>query len=678
MNTRATIAENSEKLLKSIAHAPESELAKLVTHHNQKYFVDNDPEITDEAFDKLVEALRVVNPHAEALARVGHRDDVHAKERFGKVVVHNEPMLSLEKCYDDVAFFKWVAKLSGCFVGMPKIDGVACSLIYSDNGKLIQAATRGDGREGDDVTRNVLMIPDVPNRVDVRAIKDVVGPAGTIEIRGEVFLPLSHFNEQFADEFVNPRNLAAGVLKLKEGDRTKCNFLRFFPYGVRGTTFKSETQKFELLDKLGFSMMPWKKITDDSSAIRFYLDLMQQRNALDYEIDGVVFCADSALDQRRLGETAHHPRYAIAYKFHGESAQTKLVDVEWSVARSGMVTPIAIVEPVFVSGASITRASLHNLRIFNEFELRTQSLVEINRRGGVIPHLERVLISRGELYHAPEHCPSCNGPVIVDRDFLRCVNPAGCNKVAVQRLVHFAHVVGIEGLGDKIIHKLFLAGMLKEFSDIFRLDATKLASLDRMGEVLANKLVLEINRARVIELATFIRALGIEEIGTNVSELLAANFHSLSRIRRLTREDLLAIHGIGESIATALVEGIHALASEIEDLLTQISVTDQPEMRVDVDESHPLFGKSVVFTGKMAHLERKAAQLAVKRVGGKAPGALTYTVNFLVIGDEGSPLLGDGKKSTKHKEADKLIEKGHSIQIISESEFLKMLNGPSQ
>lgn len=673
MQKSANINENSEKILKQLVNLSELELSRLVIFHNRKYFEENNPEITDEAFDKLVEALRFVNPHAPALEKIGHRDQVNAKAKFGDDVVHLEPMLSLEKCYDDASFFKWASKISGDFVAMPKIDGVACSIIYSDSGKLLQASTRGDGRIGEDITKNALLIHDLPSVLPEALVIEAIGSKTTLDVRGEIFLPLSQFNEKFAEDFVSPRNLAAGVLKLKEGDRTKNNFLRFFPYDVRGTNLTSEKEKFQLLKNLGFSMLPWSVIKNDSSSVGIYLEMLQQRSSLDFEIDGVVFRADSLNDQRRLGETAHHPRYAIAYKFQGESAQTRLINVEWSVARSGLITPVAVVEPVFVSGASVSRASLHNLGIFLSLDIREQSLVEIVRRGGVIPHLERVLSSKGALLMPPERCPSCHGPTMVDGDFLRCKNPEQCDKVAVEKLVHFCHVLGIEGLGDKIVNKLFQAGMLKRFGDIYRLKSDELTTLERFGDVLAKKIVGEIERMRTIDLATFIRALGIEEIGNNISELVAANFHSLSTIRNLTIDDLLPIHGIGENIATALVAGLQEHTEDIDDLLTEIMVKDEEVMRTDVDASHPLFAKSVVFTGKMAHLERKAAQDAVKKLGGRAPSAMSGSVDFLVIGDEGSPLLGPGKKSSKHKEAQKLITEGHPISIISESDFLKML-----
>lgn len=662
MTDHNKIIEASEKLIASLATLSEPELVRLIKLHNKNYFEFNAPEITDEAFDKLVETLRFVNPHAPVLSEIGSRSSA-----FGNEVVHALPMLSLEKCYDDASFLKWAKKINGGFVVMPKIDGVACSIVYRD-GTLVQAATRGDGRVGEDITKNALLIHDLPKQLPIPQMKD-----RELEVRGEIYLPLSIFNTRFASEFVNPRNLAAGFVKLKEEDRSKTSFLRFFPYDVRGVHVATEQEKFVLLADLGFSMMPWSVVENNEKATAIYVTFLTSRDEFDYETDGVVFRANLIADQVRLGATAHHPRYAIAYKFQGETAQTKLIDVVWSVARSGIITPVAIVEPVFVSGASIRRASLHNLRIFSELDLHEQSLVEINRRGGVIPHLERVLSRKGEKLPIPTACPSCGGPVQQVDDFLRCVNHEQCETVGVSKLVHFVHVLGIEGLGDKIIRRLYDAGFIRNFGDIFRLTTSMFLTLERMGEVLAQKLVDEIDRKRSLELSTFIKALGIPEIGTNVSELVASNFHSLSTIRNLSVDDLLALHGIGERIAHALVNGLHERSAEIDDLLGEVTIVKSDVSSADLDHSHPLFGKSVLFTGKMAHLERKAAQQAVKNLGGRAPEAMSSAVDFLVIGDEGSPLLGEGKKSTKQKAAEKLIAAGSSMQIISERDFLKLL-----
>lgn len=652
--------KESQELINRLAHLSEDELASLVELHNKYYFLDNNPKITDEAFDKLTEALRFKNPKAVALNQMGFRT-------FGQEVTHKRPMLSLDKCYDDKTFFKWADKINGDFIAMPKIDGVASSLIYSKKGELLEVSTRGDGRTGENITKNARLIPDLVQNLPANLLTDL---NDELEIRGEVFLPISIFNSLFGNDFSSPRNLAAGFLKLKTSDPDKLKHLRFFPYDLRGSLAQSEEEKFKLLQDFGFSMMPWLVAKNDSQANSVYFSLLKDRESFDYEMDGVVFRANSLEDQRRLGETAHHPKYAIAYKFHGESAPTKLINVEWSVARSAIITPVAIVDPVFVSGASISRASLHNAGIFLKLDLREQSLVEINRRGGVIPHLERVLSRSGKPLEMPSSCPSCQGPTRLVDDFLYCQQPEVCEEVVVSKLIHFCQVVGMEGLGPKIVRKLFHEKLLLSFGDIYRLKIHQLLGLERMGEVLAQKLIDEINNKKVLELKVFLQALGINEVGQNVSELISANFSSLEKVRELTFDKIFLIHGIGESIAHSLLNGLNDLRKEIDDLLTEVVVKDEVLASTD----GPFFGDGIVFTGKMAHLDRKAAQDQVKRLGGRAPDAVTSHTTILVIGDEGSPLLGDGKKSTKQKAAEKLIEQGHKIKIISETEFLKMIN----
>lgn len=666
MSDPKKIVENSKRLLDNLPELSESEITSLVAHHNQKYFRDAAPEITDEAFDKLVETLRFINPASEALQKIEETSE------FRDEVVHQRPMLSLDKCYDAHTFFKWAQKINGDLVTMPKIDGVACSIVYSPQGVLISSATRGDGRIGENITKNIKMVNDIPHSLKSPLLSQVSDGRSSIEIRGEVYLPLSRFNDEYSAIFANPRNLAAGALKQKEAQKSRAYGLRFFPYDIRGIEVNSEEKKFEILSDCGFSMMPWKIIANDEHAVDFYFEFEKERTHFDYEIDGVVYRANEISEQTRLGETAHHPRFAIAFKFHGESAQTQLVDVEWSVSRSGIITPVAIVKPVFVSGATVTRASLHNLRIFQALDLCEESLVEINRRGGVIPHVERVLMRKGPALEIPKKCPSCHHATLSVDDFLYCSNKGKCAVAAVARLVHFGHVVGIEGMGEKIVGKLYTSDFLKQFKDIYKLKIDDIAGLEGMGQLSAHKLIEEIKNKREIELAIFLRALGIDDIGTNVAELIAMNFISLDKIRNLSVDEIVPIHGIGEKIAHSLVDGLKEYADEIDDLLRYVTVIDYKEYEGPGDSGNPLFGKSFVFTGKMAHMERKSAQELVKKLGGKAPGAMSEKVDFLVIGDDGSPLLGEGTKSTKHKAAEKLISQGSSLKIISESEFLKM------
>lgn len=668
--TNNLIKKNSEELLAKLARLSESELAELVIFHNRQYFLENNPLITDEAFDKLVETLRYNNPHSPVLSQIGAGSKEREKS-FGQEVVHTRPMLSLDKCYDDQTFSKWVSKIHGDLVAMPKIDGVASSIIYAKSGELIEAATRGDGRVGEDITDNIKQIKAIPQILDIKLLKENMTEE-VVEIRGEAYLPISRFQRLYAEEFANPRNLAAGALKNKESEKSKSYGLEFLPYDIRGIGAQSEVQKFQLLERLGFIAMPWRHVGDINQARQTFHDFYDMRLRLDYETDGVVFRANQKNDQDRLGETAHHPRYAVAYKFQTETAQTELIEVLWSVSRTGTITPVALVKPVFLSGATISRASLHNYGIFKSLELREKSLVELNRRGGVIPHVERVLSSKGALLEAPSSCPSCNSSVVIEGDFLWCSAKDKCTEAAIRSLIHFAHVIDLEGFGEKIMRRLFEQGLVKSFADIFRLSLGELKTVDRMGDVLAQKLIDHLNKKRELELATFIKALGIEEVGTNISEIVAANFHTLAAIRAVTLKDLTSLHGIGERIAEALVAGLLERSDEIDELLKEIVVKDYEESRAKSDVGNPLYGKSVVFTGKMAHLERKSAQELVKKLGGYAPGSITAKTDFLVIGDEGSALLGQGAKSTKQKDAEKLISQGSALQIITESEFLRL------
>lgn len=666
MRNPKKIEENSQQLLGRLPQLAEADLSTLIAYHNKKYFVDADPEISDAAFDKLVLALKFINPRSLILSQI------EEEASFRDEIVHQRPMLSLDKCYDAQSFFKWTEKIKGNLVAMPKIDGVACSLIYSPGGKLVEAATRGDGRVGENITKNIRMIEDIPLSLPKLASLSLAEGQTNIEIRGEVFFPLARFKQGYAEDFANPRNLAAGALKQKEQEKSKNYGLRFFPYDIRGTMAKSEAEKFEVLKQCNFVMMPWHLVDNDDKATEIYYAFEKERSSFDYEIDGVVFRANDINDQIRLGETAHHPRYAIAFKFHGESAQTELLKVEWSVSRSGAITPVAIVNPVFVSGATISRASLHNLGIFQSLGLCEDTLVEINRRGGVIPHVERVLMRKGSPLSAPTECPSCQHPVMIAGDFLFCGDKKNCEEVVVARLMHFSQLIGIEGMGEKIVRKLFSHGLLKQFKDIYCLSAQDLSSLERMGELSASKLMAEISQKKTLDLAIFLRALGIDDVGNNIAELIAMNFFSLDKIRHLSVDDLVAIHGIGERIAFSLVEGLRELHDEIDVLLNYVVVDDFKEHIGSEDASNPLYAKNFLFTGKMAHMDRKSAQDLVKKLGGKAPGAMSEKIDFLVIGDEGSALLGQGNKSTKHKAADKLVAQGSSLKIITESEFLKM------
>ena len=426
------------------------------------------------------------------------------------------------------------------------------------------------------------------------------------------------------------------------------------------------------LARHGFPVLPFRH-TDDQAALPAGIRAMvEECQQLDTDTDGVVVKADSVAEQERLGITAHHPRGAIAYKFQGESAQSTVRDIEWGVARSGALTPVAVIEPIFISGVTVTRVSLHNAGYARKLGIGPGAKVEVVRRGGVIPHVERVLAKPDRPLSQPKKWPVVGGftGVHLDGDFLFLDEPEQSREVVVDRVKHFADVIDAKGFGDKVLTQLFDAGMVRWPADLYRLDVTALAALDRMGERSAQNLVSVIEGKRQLTLPVLLEALGLERVGGTVADKLAATFHTLPALRKATVEQLADIDGIGPEIADAVVRGLKESRALVDALLEEVSIVAPV---LPSDTSHPLYGKSVVFTGALAHMDRKSAQQRVQAVGGKTPSGVSAELDYLVIGDEGSPLFGGGERSSKHKSADKLIAKGAKLSIISETDFLKML-----
>ncbi|MCB9550608.1 MAG: NAD-dependent DNA ligase LigA [Myxococcales bacterium] len=460
---------------------PVDRLAAEVAEHNRRYWDDNEPLVSDYDYDRLVERLRAVAPDHPVLSAMGPSSE----NQPGDPVTHAVPMLSLDKAYDEETLQKWAAKFEGDLVMTPKVDGVACSIRYGADGRLQVAATRGSGTVGEDITANVLRIPDVPAAIPVDH---------PIEVRGEVYLPLSRFRE-LAGQFANPRNTAAGALKQKDADRSAKMGLRFFCYDVVGDRADTELDKFALAASWGFSPVEHALVSRDEVQ-QGYEAYVARRAELDFEIDGVVFKANRLDEQARLGATSHHPRYAIAYKLQGDSATTVLREVEWSVSRTGALTPVGIVAPVSLSGATVTRISLHNWGLVQQKELTIGATVAAMRRGGVIPYLEAVVEPGEGAIEPPGSCPSCGTGVEIRGDFVVCPNVLGCPAQSVGILSHYAKITGIEGFGQVWLDTLVEHGALQSPVDYYRLTADALVRFERMGKTLAEKLVAQIDATR--------------------------------------------------------------------------------------------------------------------------------------------------------------------------------------
>lgn len=632
-----------------------SKLAETIVHHNTLYWDKSASEISDYDYDTLVEALRLLDPEHAVLSALGP----DAKKSFGDPVAHHAPMLSLDKAYDEEALMKWAAKFEGELVMTPKIDGVACSIRYTPDGLLEVAGTRGSGTVGEDITANVLRITNVPNRIDTVAAG--VESGREVEVRGEVYLPITAFKALEGD-FANPRNTAAGALKQKNPDKSAKVGLQFFCYDLVGVPYETEHEKFAKATLLGFTPVEHEMVTRDQVQTG-YEAYVARRDGLDFEIDGVVFKANNLSEQERLGATSHHPRYAIAYKLQGDSANTYLREVEWSVSRTGVITPVGIVDPVSLSGATVTRISLHNWGLVQAKDLSIGAEVTAMRRGGVIPHLEVVVTPGETLVTAPAACGSCGTAPSIEGDFIYCRNSTDCPAQSVGILAHFAKVADIEGFGQVWLETLVDAGVLTSPVDYFTLTQEQLIQFDRMGDTLAEKLLAQIDRARSLPLNTFLRALGVPDLGKTASKTLAARYGTLDAVLAATPEELVALPKFADLLSNKIVTGLAARAELVAGLRGQIDVTDV-EM-IDFANlaapTGPLAGKSFLFTGTLELMKRTEAQAAVVELGGTKASGVSKTLSYLVVGNAGKA----GSKLTKAEKA--------GVPVLTEDDFAKVL-----
>jgi DNA ligase (NAD+) len=634
--------------------AADGELASLerqIRHHNRLYWDQDRPEISDTDYDALVRRLKELAPGSPVLEEMGP-----SRAAVGTEFRHAEPMLSLDKCYDAETLAEWAGTFEGKIVAMPKYDGVACSLHYDAKGRLHVAATRGDGLVGDDITANALRVKDIPGTIPAK---------GPLEVRGEVYMRLSVFAKFKAEGMANPRNLTAGAVKQKDAAKSAAYGLSFAAYDLIGGPETTVTEELARLVELGFPKID-ALVLDREDVARGFEEFAKWRPTLDYEIDGVVYKADSLKEQRRLGQTAHHPRFAMAFKFQGESGTSTLHAVEWSVARTGAITPVAIVDPVVLSGVTVTRASLHNAGFIDKLGLTIGAKVTLVRRGGVIPNVEHVTEPGTEPVPLPTVCPSCGSPVTREKDVLLCTTPSTCKRAVIGQLAHYASTLDIQGFGDVILEQAYDAGLLQKLADFYLLDWESLAKLERLAEKSAKKLVAEVDKKRSVPLATFLRALGLPELGKHVSAILAARYRTLDAVERATVEELEGTHSIGGTIANTVVRALHEAKPVIASLVKHVTVL--PEAGEGGAVEGPLTGRSFVFTGKMVAFARSEGEKRVRALGGSVLSGVSKSLDYLVVGADKS-----GPKSTKEKAAEKAIAEGAKLRVISEEELLAML-----
>lgn len=639
-----------KKILEQAREMSVAELEAEVRRHNRLYFSEHHPEMSDEEFDRLVELLRERAPNSSVLGEIESDVTPGAKK-----IRHVVPMLSLDKCYDEKSLLHWASKFEGETFATPKIDGVAIALRYNAQGKLIIGATRGNGVEGEDITDNIRTISQIPQ---VIALKNV-------EIRGEVYMPLSVF-EKYRETFSNPRNLAAGAIKQKDPKKTASYHLSFFAYDLLGSNAHTEEEKRAQLKRERFPILEGSVVLSNDMQ-KVYEQFLAKRTRCNFETDGVVFRANRLSEQERLGFTAHHPRYAIAYKFQGDSGVTRLLDVEWSVSRTGAITPVGIVDPVELSGAMVKRASLHNIGMMEKLEVTKNARVMMTRRGGVIPNLELVVEKGKGKFQIPEKCPSCGAATERIDDFLYCTRPEKCIRSKVGELAHFVAVLEIDGFGEKLLGRLYEHGVVTDPAEFFELTLDELLRMERMGETLGRKLLRNIDARQQVSLEVFLRSLGIREVGKHASKILAG-YGDIKKLFSLTEDELSTIHTVGPVIAREVVQGLREKRPLIEKLLKHMKII-KPIKRTE--QAGLLAGKSILFTGKLLMMGRKEAEKLSEQKGATVASGVSRTLDFLVVGDGG----GAGSKLEKAKA---LIQQGEKIRILSEREFLGIINHSTQ
>lgn len=635
-----------------------AELAAEIERHLHLYHALDAPEISDAAYDALFRELEELErDHPELASPDSPTGRVGAPPAEGFATVpHRVPMLSLDNAMDEAAlraFDERVRRVLDrervAYLGEPKLDGAGVELVY-ESGRLAVGSTRGDGRLGEDVTANLRRVPSIPLALRGGA----GGAAGRVSVRGEVILPLASFERlnrqreaRGEEPFVNPRNAAAGALRqLHAVDVRRLGALELRAYQVAEGLPKDVTTQAGVLERLaawGFRTSPEATVCADvDAAIALYHRLLAARGALAIEIDGTVFKVDELALQRDLGELSRVPRWAIAFKFPPQQQTTVVEDILASVGRTGALTPVAKLRPVFVGGVTVSRASLHNQDEIDRKDVRVGDTVVVQRAGDVIPQIVSVVPEKRpagtSAWRLPGKCPVCGSPVVrlPDAVVTRCPN-LDCPAQLKNNLLHMAGrgALGIDGLGEKLVDQLVEKGLVLRLSDLFRLDAEKLATLDRIGEKSAQNLLAELERARETTFARFLVALGIPNVGETVAELLAAHFGDLDPLLAASAEEIEAVPGIGPVIAQSVAEFLANARNRKEVARLRAAKVRWPAVtRATRREGGPLVGKTFVLTGTLPDLSRDEAKRRIEEAGGKVAGTVSKKTSYVVAGAE--------------------------------------------
>lgn len=667
-----------------VADLAEAEkLRREIRHNEYLYYVLDAPEITDAEYDRMMVRLRELEarypdsiPADSPTQRVGGR----ASSQFTEVR-HLEPLLSLGnvfsaeelRAFDERVRSGLPAGSKVEYVMEPKIDGLACSLIY-ENGKLVRAATRGDGVVGENVTANVRTIRSIPLTLKVpegEAVPEL------LDVRGEVYMPRQAFmrlNEQRAErgesEFANPRNAAAGSLRQLDPQVTASRSLSFFAYYLVGEGAQPKhSESLALLARYGFKVSENYKVVENiDEAIKYIGDFNELRQGLSYDTDGAVIKVNDVYQQRILGATGKDPRWATAYKYPPEQAETTLEDIDWRVGRTGVLTPTAVLTPVKLSGSVISRATLHNEDFIRAKDIRIGDRVIINKAGEIIPEVLRVVVEKRtgdeKEVEIPSVCPECGWRVERQGEeaAIRCTNPH-CPALGREGLIHFVSrdAMNIDGCGPSVINALLDAGLVRDAADLYSLRKDDLLKLERMGEKSADNLLAALAESKKNELDKLLFALGIRHVGAKVARILATEFGSMEKLQQAQPEELAQIRDIGDKIAESAVTWLNVPANI--DLVERLAaagltMTFTPPAS---QEDNPFFGKTLVFTGTMPTLGRAEAKTMAQDVGAKVSGSVSKKTDYVIAGAEA------GSKLEKAQQL--------GVTVIDEAEFLRLLKG---
>lgn len=663
--------------------AEAEKLRREIRHNEYLYYVLDAPEITDAEYDRMMVRLRELEarypdsiPADSPTQRVGGR----ASSQFTEVR-HLEPLLSLGNVFSAEELRAFDERVQGGlpagskveYVMEPKIDGLACSLIY-ENGKLVRAATRGDGVVGENVTANVRTIRSIPLTLKVpegEAVPEL------LDVRGEVYMPRQAFmrlNEQRAErgesEFANPRNAAAGSLRQLDPQVTASRSLSFFAYYLVGEGAQPKhSESLALLARYGFKVSENYKVVENiDEAIKYIGDFNELRQGLSYDTDGAVIKVNDVYQQRILGATGKDPRWATAYKYPPEQAETTLEDIDWRVGRTGVLTPTAVLTPVKLSGSVISRATLHNEDFIRTKDIRIGDRVVINKAGEIIPEVLRVVVEKRtgdeKEVEIPGVCPECGWRVERQGEeaAIRCTNPH-CPALGREGLIHFVSrdAMNIDGCGPSVINALLDAGLVRDAADLYSLRKEDLLKLERMGEKSADNLLTALAESKKNELDKLLFALGIRHVGAKVARILATEFGSMEKLQQAQPEELAQIRDIGDKIAESAVTWLNVPANI--DLVERLAaagltMTFTPPAS---QEDNPFFGKTLVFTGTMPTLGRAEAKTMAQDVGAKVSGSVSKKTDYVIAGAEA------GSKLEKAQQL--------GVTVIDEAEFLRLLKG---